>query len=124
MEACIQGPTRWAGRPLRWRWAALATIKENIAALSEQEAAANPEQPGSREVRTTREARCSGRTSDSSLRRCRTNLASADRKTLSPFEITPVLTRVLQTQQKLMAVVQERILLLEAELGRIAATIA
>jgi Chaperone of endosialidase len=37
------------------------------------------------------------------------NLASYDKKSLSPFEVTPILTKVLQEQQKTIALLQQRL---------------
>jgi FtsZ-binding cell division protein ZapB len=37
------------------------------------------------------------------------NLASYDRKSLSPFEVTPILTKVVQEQQKTIALLQQKV---------------
>jgi hypothetical protein len=43
------------------------------------------------------------------------NLASENRKTISPFEVTPILTKVAQEQHKLLLALQDKIRALEAE---------
>jgi len=42
------------------------------------------------------------------------NLASHDRKTISPFEVVPILTRVAKEQQRVIAELQERVRTLQS----------
>lgn len=46
------------------------------------------------------------------------NLASVDRRTISPFEVVPVLTRVLKEQQECIARLEEAVRALREEVGR------
>ena len=46
------------------------------------------------------------------------NLASEDRKSISPFEVVPILTRVAKEQQRVIAELQETVRTLEEEMQR------
>jgi hypothetical protein len=46
------------------------------------------------------------------------NLASEDRKSISPFEVIPVLTRVAKEQQETIAALRETVAALQAQMRR------
>ena len=92
-------------------------IKENICALSDKEAMATLERlsPVKYDYKGERLFR---QNLGFIAEEMPDNLASENRKTISPFEVTPVLTKVAQEQQKLLLALRQKIDALEEAMQR------